>query len=305
MSDIILHHYPESPVSEKVRVVLGMKGLDWRSVKIPRLPPKPDLMPLTGGYRLTPVMQIDADIYCDSHAIIAEIERRYPEPTLYPGGAQGLPWALAHWTDGRLFQNVIEVVFADSRETMPEEFWKDRGGLYFGADFNGDDIEAALNQNLTEIRAQFGYMDQRVSGDRNFMLGATPGLPDALCYYLIWFLRGRYSAGSEFLKQFPALHAWAQRVAAIGHGTWEDLSSQAALDIAAAADPSLGEEADSGDPLGLMPGDQVGVIAGVGGEVVTGSVISLSRDHISIRRNDLRVGAVSLTFPRIGYPVRR
>ena len=70
-------------------MVLGMKGLAWRSVEIPRLPPKPDLMPLTGGYRQTPVLQVGADIYCDSRRIIAEIDRRHPEPTLYPGGEPG------------------------------------------------------------------------------------------------------------------------------------------------------------------------------------------------------------------------
>ena len=58
MSELILHHYPASPVSEKVRIALGIKGLAWRSVEIPRLPPKPDVMPLTGGYRRTPCMQI-------------------------------------------------------------------------------------------------------------------------------------------------------------------------------------------------------------------------------------------------------
>ena len=49
MDEIILHHYPPSPVSEKVRVALGIKGLSWRSVEIPRLPPKPDVMPLAKG----------------------------------------------------------------------------------------------------------------------------------------------------------------------------------------------------------------------------------------------------------------
>ena len=51
MADIILHHYPQSPVTEKVRIGLGIKRLAWRSVEVPRIPPKPDLMPLTGGYR--------------------------------------------------------------------------------------------------------------------------------------------------------------------------------------------------------------------------------------------------------------
>jgi glutathione S-transferase len=305
MSDIILHHYWQSPVTEKVRAVLGIKGLTWNSVEIPRLPPKPDLMPLTGGYRLTPVLQLGADIYCDTHAIIRELEHRYPEPTLYPGGSQGLPWAIAEWTDGRLFRNVIETVFADTRDTMPEGFWQDRGGLYFGANYDGDAIQAKLRQNLSEIRAQFGYIDTRVSAGRDFMLGEAPGLPDALCYYLVWFFRRRYSGGIQFLEQFPSLCVWEERMADIGHGKLQDMSSDAALDIAASAEPTIQEQADPGEPLGLVPGIDVEVIAGAGGAAVDGKIIALSRDFISIRRNDPRVKTVSVTFPRIGYEVRQ
>lgn len=286
-------------------MVLGLKGLAWKSVEIPRLPPKPDLMPLTGGYRLTPVMQISADIFCDSHAIIREIQRRHPEPTLYPGGAQGMPWAVAQWTDTKLFQNVIRVVFADTRDSMPEGFWDDRGGLYFGEGFDADAIQDALTDNLTDIRAQFGYVNDRVSEGRDFMLGAEPGLPDALCYYLVWFLRGRYSGGPAFLSQFPALEAWESRMQALGHGDHEDLSAEAALEIAKAAEPEAEAMADPNDPAGLEPGEAVEVVAGAGGAAVAGTIIGLSRDHIAIRREDDRVGAVSVTFPRVGYAVRR
>ena len=66
MTDIILHHYEISPYSEKVRIGLGLKALAWGSVEIPVIMPKPDLTALTGGYRKTPVLQIGADIYCDS-----------------------------------------------------------------------------------------------------------------------------------------------------------------------------------------------------------------------------------------------
>ena len=89
MNDIILHHYPPSPGSEKVRVVLGIKGLAWRSVEIPGVPPKPLLMPLTGGCRRTPVMQVGADIYCDSHIILRELHGRHPVPALEPQGVDG------------------------------------------------------------------------------------------------------------------------------------------------------------------------------------------------------------------------
>ena len=35
MPDLILHHYPSSPFSEKIRLVLGYKKLAWKSVIIP------------------------------------------------------------------------------------------------------------------------------------------------------------------------------------------------------------------------------------------------------------------------------
>jgi glutathione S-transferase len=305
LSNIILHHYWQSPVSEKIRVILGIKGLTWKSVEIPRLPPKPDLIPLTGGYRLTPVMQIGADIYCDTHVIIRELQRRYPEPTLFPDGEQGLPWAIAQWTDGKLFRNIIETVFADTRDTMPQGFWKDRGKLYFGADYNSNTIQKNLYQNLSEIRTQFGYIDECISVRCDFILGKTPGLPDVLCYYLIWFFRRRYSGGVQFLEQFSSLCAWEKRMSDIGHGNPQNMLSKEALDIAANAEPSIQQQGDTGEPLQLVPGMEVEIITGAGGEAIAGQIISLSRDSISIRRNDPRVGTVSVTFPRIGYDVRK
>jgi len=79
MTDIILHHYEISPYSEKVRLGLGLKGLAWGSVEIPVIMPKPDLTALTGGYRKTPVLQIGADIYCDSQLIMRELEAAAPK----------------------------------------------------------------------------------------------------------------------------------------------------------------------------------------------------------------------------------
>ena len=77
MSDaIILHHYDTSPFSEKIRVLFGLKGMAWTSVHVPNMMPKPDLVELTGGYARTPVLQIDAEIYCDTAAILDALEAR-------------------------------------------------------------------------------------------------------------------------------------------------------------------------------------------------------------------------------------
>ena len=84
MAELILHHYDISPYAEKIRLAFGLKGLAWASVIVPATLPKPDLMPLTGGFRRTPVLQIGADIYCDTLRIAMELDRRCPEPPLLP-----------------------------------------------------------------------------------------------------------------------------------------------------------------------------------------------------------------------------
>ena len=301
---LILHHYPQSPVSEKVRVVLGIKGLAWKSVLIPRLPPKPNLMPLTGGYRLTPVMQIGADIYCDTKCIIREIERRFPSPTLFPGGAEGMVWGVGQWTDGPLFEDVVTVALVEMSPNMPAEFLADRGPLYFGPDFSLAGIKARYTECLANVRTQFGWMDDRLK-IRDFMLGPTPGLPDALAYYLVWFLRDRMAEGDRFLRQFENLVRWERRVKDIGHGTPEELSDSDALDIAQGAEPKTAEQADPGDPLGLEVKDKVTIEAVTGGAQISGTLHSLSANHLAILRQDDRVGLVCVHFPRLGYRVKK
>ena len=69
MTELILHHYDISPYAEKIRLALGLKGLVWASVIVPATLPKPDLMPLTGGFRRTPVLQIGADYHLNVELI--------------------------------------------------------------------------------------------------------------------------------------------------------------------------------------------------------------------------------------------
>ncbi len=305
MNDVILHHYPQSPVSEKVRVGLGIKGLEWLSVEIPRLPPKPDLMPLTGGYRRTPVMQVGAEVYCDSQCILRELERRFPEPSFCPDGAAGMVWGVGRWIDGALFDHSVSLVLGAAADELPADFARDRGRLYLGPDHDLKQVQADLPHVIAQIRGQLGWVEQRLETGRRFLLGERPGLPDALAYHLVWFLRGRWAEGPAFLSQFPALEAWEQRVSAIGHGRSAPLSAAEALDIARAAEPETPEAEDPLDPQGLAPGQTVRVRPeGNGGDPeVEGVVRLVDRERIAILRDDPRAGQLCVHFPRIGYRV--
>ena len=118
MPDILFHQYDSSPFSEKVRVCFGIKNLAWAAVDQPVIMPKPELVALTGGYRRIPVMQIGADIYCDSQLIVRELERRFPEPTFFPQGDHGLAYANAMWSDRTVFQAAVAIIFGGLRTPL-------------------------------------------------------------------------------------------------------------------------------------------------------------------------------------------
>src|SRR6202007_173889 len=103
MAELIFHHYQNSPFSQKVRSILGYKKLAWKSLTVPNIMPKPDVVALTGGYRRTPFLQIGAAIYCDTALIADVLERIAPEPTLYPAAVEGVSRTLAQWADFNLF----------------------------------------------------------------------------------------------------------------------------------------------------------------------------------------------------------
>ncbi len=307
MTEIILHNYPQSPVAEKVRKGFGIKGLAWRDVEIPRLPPKPDLTELTGGYRRTPVMQIGADIYCDSQCILREIERRQPEPTFFPGGANGMAVAVSRWSDGELFTLALKIVLGAAGDALDPAFAADRGRLYLGEDW-ADRLKAAnaeLPHLAAQARAHIGWVDQRLATGRRFMLGDAPGLPDVLTWHIVWFLRGRWADGPGFLDQFTALKAWETRMAEIGSGTSSPMTASDAIEVARTSEPATPETADNLDPQGLQPGMRVQIAPDLDGgeQAVDGVVRLVARDEIAIDRVSDRAGTVCVHFPRAGYRV--
>lgn len=308
MSELILHHYPPSPVSEKIRTAMGLKGLAWRSVEESRLPERPELFAMTGGYRRIPVLQAGADIYCDTQLIFAELERRAPEPSLHPEGTAGLARGLSRWIDSELFELGVRAAFAPVADTLPPALIADRTQLYFGPGGDMAHEAADMPHTLAQLRAQLGWLDARLASGTPFLLGRAPGMADLLGWYLVWFVRGRYVDATGFLAEFPALLAWADRMEAIGHGTPTDMTPAEALAAAKSATPETPEARDPLDPQGLEPGMRVDVrpLTDNGMEVpVAGTLRAVSRERVAIARHDDACGDVVVHFPRVGYRVTR
>jgi len=305
MSDIILHHYPPSPVSEKIRVAMGFKKLTWKSVEQNRLPDRPELFAMTGGYRRIPVMQIGADIYCDTQCIFRELERRFPKPSFHPSGNSGASFGLSRWIDSEFFELGVRVAFAPVADSLPPELVADRTRLYFGPD--GDMAAEAkdIPHTLSQLRAQLGWLDDQLLSNGAYMHGAKPSLSDLLAWYLVWFIKGRFGDAELLLGEFAELRSWVARMETIGHGTFSELSKEEALAIALNATPETPEQTDAADAQGLKTGMNVSVapLTNSGESGVVGVVRALSRDSIALSRNEAQCGDVVVHFPRVGYRV--
>ncbi|MBI3678240.1 MAG: glutathione S-transferase [Proteobacteria bacterium] len=301
--EIILHNFASSPFSEKVRLVLGIKGLSWRWSEIPSMLPKPDLTPMTGGYRKTPVMQIGADIFCDSQLIIRELERRFPATSVTPHG-QGLPYGLGFWTDRVLFMATVTLIFGEIGHMVPEDFKKDREAMSGGA-FSVDAMKRATPAMRDQWRAHAGFIAEQLSDHRSFLEGGKPTLADINCYMNFWFIKNAVpQTAANLLKEFPLIEAWCGRVKAIGHGLHTSIDSKEALRIAKEATPDAKRADDPFDPQGLKPGDNVKVGADdYGKDQIAGEIVFGNAHEIAILRSDPSVGDVVVHFPRAGFTV--
>ena len=305
MSEIIFHHYPVSPVAEKVRAGLGVKKLAWRSVEHSRLPDRPELFAMTAGYRRIPVMQIGADIYCDSQCILRELERRFPEPTFFPNGGPGLPWGISRWTDQEIFALMFRVAFGPVMDKLPPELVADRSRLYLGP---GADLKKelpAIPHYLAQVRGHFGWLDANLGDGRAFLTGDKPALQDVLAHYIVWFFTARYEGQAHFMAEFPKLVAWFERMKAVGHGTSTPMTPAEALAVAKSSRTIIEAKADPRDPQGLAPGMKVsiGPLTDTGEKPVLGTLRFASRDTVVIDHSHDLCGDVALHFPRVGYRV--
>src|ERR1700758_2796357 len=237
---VILHHFDASPFSEKIRLIFGIKKIAWTSVLISRIMPRPDLMPMTGGYRRTPVMQIGADIYCDTQCIMRELEQRFPQPTLLPKGYDGLAWGSAMWTDRSFFQSTVNLVFGSLADKVSAEFIADREKLR-GAKFDVAAMTAAIPQMRDQFRAHLAWIDTQLGDDRTWLAGEAPSLLDINAYMNVWYARGNMPDADELFAEFDHARAWAARVRGIGHGDRTEMTTSEALEIAAKAAPETEE----------------------------------------------------------------
>lgn len=302
-SSLILHHYDESPYAEKIRSLLGYKGLAWQSVITPKRLPKPDLTALTGGYRKAPVLQIGADVYCDTRLIVLVLEQLQPTPSVAP---QPGCWSevIAHWVDVNLFSHAVAYTFSQIVDLLDDAFLADRAALS-GSPQVMDRTLVKQSGPLAQqtLAAEMVWVETALQGPQPYINGPHPGHGDFALYCPLWFARlGRFD-----FTPYPATTAWMKRMKALGHGQRTELTAEAALDMALQAQPAaIDYDSVTPDPAGVQLGQRVSVQPDtMGKESVEGELVGINPQRISLKLSTERCGTVHVHFPRVGYRVRR
>jgi len=310
MSELILHNYPTSPFAEKARLLLGFKGLSWRSVKISPVMPKPDLTALTGGYRKTPVLQIGADIYCDTALIARRLEQEKALPAFFPEGQEMIAATFAAWADSVVFQHAVSLVFQPESVAVrfgklaPEAikaFLADRAGLFSGGSATRLSAEQARHQWPTII----GRLEQQLQREQGDFLFGEPSIADFSLAHCLWFLKAT-PVTSPLVDAYPAVSAWLGRVMGFGHGAFSEMTAEEALEVSRNATPAAlpGESFD--EPNGFEVGQQVVIAAtDYGVDPVAGELVFAGREELILRREDERAGVVHVHFPRFGFRIEK
>ena len=306
MSDLILHHYPNSPFAEKIRLIFGAKKLAWRSVHIPMIMPKPDVIALTGGYRRTPILQVGADVYCDTALICDLLENRTSTATLYPTNLKGAARVLAQWADSTLFQAAMaynfqpkgaQVMFPDAEQL--KIFAQDRAAMRNNAPrMPVPEATAAYKSYLRRIASMLDGQD--------YLLGSVPCVADYAIYHPLWFTRTRVPTVASILDATPQVLAWMDRMAACGHGQPEKFSADEAIQIAKSSTPLAMSQEVFQDEHGIPLGSHVTITAeSFGLEVTSGKLIAATRTRYTLARIDERAGELHVHFPRVGYVLQK
>ena len=299
---LTLHHYDASPYAEKIRLMLGWKGLRWHSVLSPPQPPRPNVDPLSGGYRRIPMGQIGADVFCDTFVIAQEVARLADAPELDPERATGDAAAIVARAEGDVFFAAISSVPPATllgtilRTVGPfgmVKFVLDRARMMQSANVKAPQGEAARSI----LRAYLDDLEQRLTG-RDFLTDATPAIADFAAFHPLWLhVRSRRR---PIDARYVHLVRWYERMEALGHGTREEIGAEQAFEAARSAKPrplpaSTGD-ADTriGRRVSIAPTDY-------GTVPVAGHLVAATPSRYIVARETDRFGTIHVHFPRRGF----
>lgn len=298
---IILHHYENSPYAEKIRLMFGFTNTRWHSLLSPVYPPRPNVDPLTGGYRRIPVAQIGADIFCDTALIAQEVAALTGRPALDPATVEGSALALMKQAEEKAFFAAVGAVpplrllgtmLRSFGPIGTYRFAKDRSSLLRG----GTSRPPAAAKAAGVLQSFLDALEARLA-EYPWVGGDAPSVADFACFHPLWLHvscnRKPLAAGANVLR-------WYKAVEEFGHGQRKEITQAEAFEAARSAEPRA---LPTSTEHGLLQIGQVVQVAPLdyGVVPVTGTLAAVTENRIIVARESSEFGTLHVHFPRAGY----
>lgn len=300
MSNLILHHYPMSPFSEKIRAMLGYTRLHWQSAMTREMPPRPVLSALAGGYRKIPVAQIGADIFCDSRSIASEIATLSGKLDLALENCSEEVQAYVSDVDLNVFMACVisggtKALGRKMRQSMSildltRLMW-DRVNIGRKASIKVPGIRHPKQLVLKHLDG----VEERLKQD--FLFGRQPNHADFSTYHSLWFMRDL--GESAMIDGFPRTIEWMNRMKAFGEGFRSEIDCARTLEIAGNSAPRQITAEKRMDPfigkrVNISPSDYAQ-------NSTPGILVGATPVQWVLAREEQGLGTLHVHFPKAGF----
>lgn len=283
--------------------MLGYCDAQWVSVISPAMPPRPVVDPIVGGYRRIPVMQIGADMFCDTKLISAELAIRFSKPELNPFASSDTDIIdYSHYVDTQIFMAGVQsskplamlaTVFRLFSPFDALKFIKDRASIQK----NSSLTPLGLRRANSMLEQHYDQMEKTLESNDYLFGNAKPTVADFSAYHNLWFKHLTQNTSS--LESKPSINAWFAQLKAIGHGTkiegskstaFDSAREQQAREISSAClnDENIGKKAT------IKPSDYAK-------DAVSGTLVGADDYRWIIERETQEFGRINVHFPKQGF----
>jgi glutathione S-transferase len=229
---IHVFHHPISSCSQKLRIFLNLKGVEWQS-HVVDLQSKQNLSAWYLGINprgLLPTLVHDGAVHIESNDILVHLEHIFPEPRLIPVGMEDqMTELLGHEDELHLDLRTLsfKFVFAPPGPPKSEEDLKryatggsgtvqgrkdaakDEQIAFWQQFITGDGISDDIaRHSVQKFRTEFTELEGRLS-DRPYLFGASLTVLD-----IAWFIYANrlLLAGYPMMRLHPRLALWFERL---------------------------------------------------------------------------------------------
>ena len=267
---IHLLHFAGSSCSQKTRIVLGLKGVEWasREVNLATHENYGDWFMGINPRGLVPVLVHDGRVIIESNDILSHLEAHFPEPALIPAGREAELTRLLEQEDDLhldlraicfryFFPNVkprppalqARYAAAGAGTVGGEPDSHKARELKFHAELRADDgvSDARIRAAVERFAAAFAQLDARLVNGPH-LLGEHLSLLDIAWYIYAYRLA---ASGYPLHERHAALGAWFEQL----HGRDEFRREVAEPPpLVAMREAMHGEQQERGDTLPLVAG---------------------------------------------------